>query len=58
VSAYKRRLAQPDDATAVEVLAALEASRELQAELATIVDRLERLAAGWKQYGHESWPER
>ena len=58
VSAYRRRLAQRDDAAAVEVLAALQASRELQAELATIVDRLERLAGGREQCEHEWWPER
>ena len=53
VSAYRRRLAQKDDAAPAEVLAALQASRELQAELATIVDRLERLAAGLEQREHE-----
>ena len=40
-------------AVAVEVRAALQASRELHAELATIVDRLERLAGGRKQREHE-----
>ena len=58
VSAYRRRLAQRDDAAAAEVLAALQASRELQAELATIVDRLERLARGRKPGDHEYPPER
>jgi hypothetical protein len=53
VSAYRRRLAQRDAAAAAEVLAALQASRELQAELATIVSRLERLAGGQKQCEHE-----
>lgn len=57
VSAYRRRLAQRDDAAAAEVLAALRASRELQAELATIVDRLERLARGPTQREHEWLPE-
>ena len=53
VSAYRRRLAQRDDAGAAEVLAALQASRELQAELATIVDRLERLPSRPKQRDRE-----
>ena len=53
VSAYRRRLAQRDDAATAEVLAALQASRELQGELATIVERLERLAAGPKQRDRE-----
>ena len=53
VSAHRRRLAQRDDAAAAEVLAALEASRELHAELAAIVDRLERLAGRRKQHEHE-----
>ena len=53
LSAYRRRLAQRDDAAAAEVLAALKASRELQAELATIADRLERLAGARKQREHE-----
>ena len=53
VSAYRRRLAQRDDAAADEMLAALQASRELQAELATIVDRFERLAGDRKQREHE-----
>ncbi|HEX8123749.1 MAG TPA: hypothetical protein VF549_21035 [Solirubrobacteraceae bacterium] len=53
VAAYRRRFAQRDDAAAAEVLAALQASRELHAELATIVDRLERLASGRKQRQHE-----
>lgn len=39
-------------------LAALQASRELQTELAAIVDRLERLATAREPHGHESWPER
>jgi hypothetical protein len=58
VSAYRRRLAQRDDAAAAEVLAALQSSRELQAELATVVDRLERLAVDRKHHDHESRPER
>ena len=58
VAAYRRRLAQRDDAAAAEVLAALQASRELQAELATIVDRLERLAGGRNQGDHEYSPAR
>ncbi len=53
MSAYRRRLAQRDDAAAAEVMAALQASRELQAELATIVDRLERLAGDRKQREHK-----
>ncbi len=53
VSAYRRRLAQRDDAAAVEVIAALQTSRELQVELAAIVDRLERLASGPKPREHE-----
>ncbi len=53
VSAYRRRLAQRSDAAAAEVLAALHASRELQAELATIVEHLERLAGGRKQRERE-----
>lgn len=53
VSAYRRRLARRDDAAAAEVLAALQASRELHAELETIVDRLERLAGGAKQRERE-----
>ncbi|HEX8085457.1 MAG TPA: hypothetical protein VF529_14280 [Solirubrobacteraceae bacterium] len=55
VSAYRRRLGQRDDAAAAEVLAALHASRELKAELATIVDRLERLAHGRNQREPERW---
>jgi hypothetical protein len=47
VSAYASRLAQRDDAAAAEVLAALQASRELHAELAIIVDRLD----GWRRPG-------
>src|SRR5688500_3715354 len=58
VSAYRRRLAQRDAAVAAEVLAALQASRELHAELATIVDRLERLAGGRRQGDHEYSAER
>jgi len=58
VSAYRRRLAQRDDTAAAEVLAALQASRELHAELATLVDRLERLAGGRKQGDRERSPER
>ncbi len=47
-----------DDAAAAEVLAALQASRELQAELAAIVDRLERLAGDRKQDDRGRWTER
>ena len=57
VSAYRRRLAQRD-AAAAEVLAALQASRELQGELATIVDRLERLAGAPTQGEREPRRER
>ena len=53
VSTYRRRLAQRDDAAAADVLAALQASRELQAELATTVERLERLAGGRTQRERE-----
>jgi len=49
MSAYRRRLAQRDDAATADVLAALQASRELHAELATIVARLEWLAGGRTQ---------
>jgi hypothetical protein len=55
VSAYRRRVAQRNDAATADVLAALQASRELHVELATIVDRLERLAGCSTQCEHE-WP--
>jgi hypothetical protein len=58
VSAYRRRLARRDNAAAAEVLAALQSSRELHAELATIVDRLEEQARGQKRREDESCPER
>lgn len=58
MSAYRRRLAQRDDAPAAEVLVALQASRDLQAELATIVDRLERLVGDPTQREQEQPPDR
>ncbi len=58
VSAYRRRLGQRDGAATVDVLAAPIASSGLQAGLAIIVDRLERLAGDRKQCGRDWSPER